>query len=172
MILVTVGTHNKGFERLVCAADELAIEMREQVVIQYGSSQYIPKHADNFQWTSCQEMERLTRAARVLVTHAAAGSMISALLHKKPMVIVPRSSIYGESIDDHQNQLAKAISLQVTAIYVTKPTPNALKLAIRNCVELKTFTSSDLQLIIYLKEQLNVWDQTARPWFHSVFGKG
>jgi len=100
MILVTVGTHHKGFERLVRAADELALEMQEQVVIQYGSSQYIPQHAVNFRWASSQEMERLTSAARIVITHAAAGSMISILLQKKPMVVVPRSSDYGESIDD------------------------------------------------------------------------
>jgi UDP-N-acetylglucosamine transferase subunit ALG13 len=113
----------------------------------------------------------LTSAARVVVTHAAAGSIISALIHKKPLVIAPRSSIYGESIDDHQDQLANEISLQGMAIYVKNPTPYVLKLAIRKCAELKTISNSDQQLIIYLKKQLNVWDQTTRPWFHRVFGK-
>jgi UDP-N-acetylglucosamine transferase subunit ALG13 len=168
---VTVGTHNKGFERLVHAADKLAAETQEPIVIQYGSSQYVPKHADSFRWASSQEMERLTRLARVVVTHAAAGSMISALLNQKPLVITPRSSIHGESIDDHQIQLAKVISLQEMAIYVKNPTPNALKLAISKCAELKTLSSSDQQLIVYLKGQLNDWDQTTRPWFHCVFRK-
>jgi len=171
MILVTVGTHHKGFERLVRAADELALEMQEQVVIQYGSSQYIPQHAVNFRWASSQEMERLTSAARIVITHAAAGSMISILLQKKPMVVVPRSSDYGESIDDHQKQLAKAISLQEIAIQIENPTPDALKLALIQCVELKTISSSNHQLTISLKDQLNTWDGTSRSWIHRIFGK-
>ncbi len=36
MIFVTVGTHHQGFDRLVQAADELAAELDEQVVIQRG----------------------------------------------------------------------------------------------------------------------------------------
>lgn len=171
MILVTVGTHDKGFERLVRAADELAIEMQEKVVIQYGSSQYIPQHAENFRWASSQEMERLTNAARIVITHAAAGSMISTLLQKKPMVVVPRSSYYGESIDDHQKQLANAISLQGTAILVNKPTPDALKLALKQCVELNTISNSNHQLIISLKSQINAWEKSNRSWIHRIFRK-
>lgn len=171
MILVTVGTHDKGFERLVRAADDMAIEMEEQVVIQYGSSRYIPQHAVNFQWASSQEMERLTDAARIVITHAAAGSMISTLLQRKPMVVVPRSSYYGESIDDHQKQLANAINLQGTAIRVNNPTPNTLKLALTQCVELKTISNSDHQLILSLKNQLKAWDQSNRSWIHRIFGK-
>ncbi|MEJ2598669.1 MAG: glycosyltransferase [Anaerolineales bacterium] len=171
MILVTVGTHDKGFERLVRAADEMALEFQEQVVIQYGSSRYIPQHAINFRWASSQEMERLTCAARIVITHAAAGSMISILLKKKPMVVVPRSSEYGESIDGHQKQLAKAISGQGTAIQIDNPTPDALKLALIQSVGLKASFNSNQQLILSLKNQLRDWDQSDRSWIRRIFGQ-
>jgi UDP-N-acetylglucosamine transferase subunit ALG13 len=41
MILVTVGMHDQGFDRLVRAADELAAQIEEQVFIQYGETQII-----------------------------------------------------------------------------------------------------------------------------------
>jgi UDP-N-acetylglucosamine transferase subunit ALG13 len=90
LILVTVGTHNHGFDRLVKAMDELAAEVDEPVMVQYGSSVYVPRHAEHFQWTSGQRMEQLSQAARVIVTHAAAGSILVALLREKPLVVVPR----------------------------------------------------------------------------------
>ena len=72
MILVTVGTHNRGFDRLVRAADELATLTDEPVVIQYGSSKYEPRHAcRSFRLTTSQEMEYLTLQARVIIMHAA-----------------------------------------------------------------------------------------------------
>ena len=42
MILVTVGTHPQGFDRLVRPMDELAALLEEEVIIQFGSSSYEP----------------------------------------------------------------------------------------------------------------------------------
>jgi len=49
------------------------------VIIQWGSSTYQPQHARQFRFTSSQQMIELTQQARVIVTHAAAGAIITAL---------------------------------------------------------------------------------------------
>jgi beta-1,4-N-acetylglucosaminyltransferase len=130
MILVTVGTHSQGFERLVRAADELAGELDEQMVIQSGRSKYVPQHAEHFPFTSGAQMESLTRDARVVVAHAAAGTVLLALQACKPLVVVPRSKVFNEVLDDHQVQLARALQEAGKAITVNEPDTHTLRAGI------------------------------------------
>ncbi|HRQ42057.1 MAG TPA: glycosyltransferase [Chloroflexota bacterium] len=126
MILVTVGTHDHGFNRLVQPMDELAADLNETVVIQRGSSTYEPQHAGHFQLTTSEHMAQLTEAAAVIVTHAAAGAVILAMQKGKPLVVVPRRQQFGEHLDDHQLQLAKALEKQGKAAIVYEPSPLTL----------------------------------------------
>ena len=88
MILVTVGTHPQGFDRLVRAMDEVAAKLAEPVIIQRGSSIYQPQHANSFEFTVSEQMRQLTQEARIIVAHAAAGTIILALCAGKPLVVV------------------------------------------------------------------------------------
>jgi beta-1,4-N-acetylglucosaminyltransferase len=89
MILVTVGTHVQGFDRLVKPMDELAKQINEKVLIQYGTSNYQPKYTDSFQWANSQQMEKYTLDAHIVITHAAAGAIILALKQKKGLFLFP-----------------------------------------------------------------------------------
>ena len=44
--------------------------------------------------------------ASVIIGHGGVGTVINAITYKKPLIIVPRSSSYGEHFDDHQLELA------------------------------------------------------------------
>lgn len=158
MIFVTVGTHFQGFERLVRAIDELAAHLDEPVVIQYGCSSYIPRHAEGFQWASSQRMEQLTRQARLVITHAAAGAIILALRFGKPVVVVPRRKAFGEQFDDHQEQLAEALDRAGWAIAVSDPTPQSLQAALprANGLDLKR-NASAAPLVQAVHAQLATW---------------
>lgn len=109
MIFVTVGTHDQGFERLVKKADEIALEIKEEVVIQRGCTAYEPRHARFFDYASREEMAGWVEKARVVVTHGGAGSIVFALSRGKPVVVVPRLKKYGEHVNDHQLELAGAL---------------------------------------------------------------
>jgi len=130
MIFVTVGMHEQGFDRLVRAADEMAPLLREPVVIQRGASQYIPKFARHFDFADEVQMQSLMSDARVVVPHGGAGSILSALQLGKPVVIVPRLQRFGEAIDDHQLELAKALAQQGKAIVMTEISSETLRRAI------------------------------------------
>ena len=157
MILVTVGTHSQGFDRLIKAMDQLAAEIDERVVIQRGSSTYLPQHAEHFQWTSSQQMEQLTDNARVVVAHAAAGAIILALRLGKPLVVVPRLRYYGEHFDDHQKQLAAAIASQGRAIVIYDLDSAALRLVIEMATELRVIKGTSKSLAVALRQQMNTW---------------
>ena len=109
MIFVTVGTHTKGFERLVAAMDRIAASTCEEVVIQIGATAYRPHAARWFTYAGVDEIQRLTEDARIVVSHAGAGSILMSLRAGKPLVIMPRRRQYHEHGDDHQVELAMAL---------------------------------------------------------------
>jgi beta-1,4-N-acetylglucosaminyltransferase len=158
LILVTVGTHNQGFNRLVGPMDELAADLDERVVIQRGSSTYEPQYAEHFQWTTSQRMEQLTEEARIVVAHAAAGVIILALRYDKPLVVIPRLRRFGEHADDHQQQLAKALEAEGKVIVVHNPSVVALQEAIGQAVRHEgPRNNGPAQLVAALHQQLQHW---------------
>ena len=120
MIFVTVGSHYQGFERLVKKMDEIAGRIDEEVVMQIGHTDYEPVNARFFDFLeSFEEIERLNREARVVVSHAGAGSILTALEQKSSVIVVPRLRKYSEHMDDHQLEIAEAMSenQRVKAVY-------------------------------------------------------
>ena len=159
MILGTVGMHAQGFNRLVVAMDQIASQIIERVIIQIGSSTYIPHHAEYFQFTSGKHMEQLISNARVIVSHAAAGSVLSGFRMDKPMVLVPRFKKFGEHYDDHQLQLAQILAKQERVVALIEPGIMNLQEAIDQAIQLCRFPSADYQLRDTLREQLIDWSK-------------
>lgn len=159
MILVTVGMHNQGFDRLVRAADELAAELEETVIIQYGNSCYIPRHARSFDFMTEEKIISMVAEARVVVSHAAAGSIILALRMSRPLVLAPRSKDYHESFDNHQLELAQALGEAGQAVVVIDPDADSLRRAIEQAIAQTRRGEGAERLILAIREQLANWEQ-------------
>jgi UDP-N-acetylglucosamine transferase subunit ALG13 len=130
LIFVTVGNHNQGFDRLIKKMDEIAGKTDEQVIMQIGCMTYKPVNAEYFSFLeSFEEILRLNREARVVVSHAGAGSIVTALKEKTPVIVVPRLKKYNEHMNDHQLEIAKAMSenKNVTVIYDVENLEGSLK---------------------------------------------
>ena len=110
VILVTVGMHTDGFGRLVEAMDQIAAQSGQEVVMQIGATLYRPSAARWFDFATQEEMDKLCERARIIVSHTGAGSILTAVRHHKPLIVVPRLKKYGEHIDDHQLELAQVLS--------------------------------------------------------------
>jgi beta-1,4-N-acetylglucosaminyltransferase len=158
MILVTVGLHDQGFERLVRVADELASTLSEEVIIQFGSSKYTPKSAKHFSFTSSEQMENLIREARIVITHAGAGTILMTLRECKPIIVVPRLKKYNEVFDNHQLQLTRALAESGKAVAVIDPSPLLLREGISNAEKLSLPREGAPTLIAALRAQLNQWE--------------
>jgi UDP-N-acetylglucosamine transferase subunit ALG13 len=131
LIFVTVGNHDQGFDRLIQKMDEIAGNIDERVVMQVGYTTYKPVNAEYFSFVeSFEEILRLNREARVVVSHAGAGSIVTALKEKTPVIVVPRLKKYNEHMNDHQLEIAKAMSENecVTVIYDIEALDDCLKL--------------------------------------------
>jgi UDP-N-acetylglucosamine transferase subunit ALG13 len=104
MIVVTVGTHEQPFDRLVRAAAALGGD--EPVVVQYGTSRERHGKGEWFDYLSFDELAAYAKEARVFVCHAGVGSIVLARRFGHRPIVVPRRHHLGEHVDDHQLSLA------------------------------------------------------------------
>lgn len=118
MIFVTVGNSNIGFERLIKAMDSLAPKLPYEVVMQIGSSSYIPKNTKWFKYCDYETMLEYFKNAKVIITHAGAGTILDILMLGKKPIVVPRLKKFGEHIDDHQLEIVRALEERRLAIPV------------------------------------------------------
>lgn len=108
MIYVAFGTHERPFHRLAQEMERLIKDglIKEVVIAQTGFTEQPVGGAVCRRFFSPNEVEENIRKCDVFVTHAGAGSCITALRMGKPAVIVPRRKSFGEHSDDHQLQIA------------------------------------------------------------------
>ncbi len=119
MIFVTVGTNEAPFDRLVIAAGALVAE--DEVFVQYGASGVRPPGATCVDFLSFEATVDAMQQARIVVTHAGVGSVMTALANGKRPFVVPRLKRFGEAVDDHQAEFAHAIVDVGLAIVVDDP---------------------------------------------------
>jgi UDP-N-acetylglucosamine transferase subunit ALG13 len=108
MIFVTVGTYDAPFDRLIRAVGELEVD--EQIVVQAGASSVRLPHASSFDFAPFDEIVGQIRAARVVVAHAGAGTILIALANGRRPVVMPRLGRLGETSDDHQLPFARRLA--------------------------------------------------------------
>ena len=106
MIFVTVGSRNYPFDRLFKKLDELYEDgtLKEKMFAQVGTSTYKPKHYKYKDFITPDEFDEYIKAADIVVSHGASGSIMKALNANKKVIAVTRLEKYGEHINDHQIQ--------------------------------------------------------------------
>jgi UDP-N-acetylglucosamine transferase subunit ALG13 len=108
VILVTVGTHETPFDRLLRAVAPL-VEL-DELMVQYGSSELRVAGATCVDFLPFTELAQFAADARAVVTHAGAGSVLVALAAGKRPIVMPRIHAFGEAVDDHQLVFARHLS--------------------------------------------------------------
>lgn len=108
MILVTLGTQDKKFYRLLDLIQN-AIDsgnIKEKVVVQAGySSDYKSNDMEVFDLISIDDFEKLVQSCDILITHGGVGSILNGLKYNKKIIAVPRLKKYKEHTNDHQIQI-------------------------------------------------------------------
>ena len=129
MIFVTIGLHYQGFNRLIKAVDELALKIDEEVIAQIGSTKYTPKNIEYFREKNIEEVDEYFKDARIIISHAGIGSIITALKYEKPLIVVPRFKKYNEHTSNHQLEVAKALENEgkASVVYETEDIQKAIK---------------------------------------------
>lgn len=105
MILVTLGTQKEPFTRLLDYIENSNIE--EEIIVQNGHTLYESKKMKLINFTTYNEMEEYIKNARVIITHAGTGSVLTPLKKGKKIIVCARQKKYEEHIDDHQLELVE-----------------------------------------------------------------
>lgn len=134
MILITLGSREYQFNRLLKAIDELKgnNKITEEIFAQIGQSDYEPKYFKYQRYLSKEEFNRFQQEASLIISHAGTGALVSALKLEKQVIAVPRLKKYNEHIDDHQLQVAEVLEKEGYLMVVKdmdqlEPTINKLK---------------------------------------------
>jgi beta-1,4-N-acetylglucosaminyltransferase len=130
LIFLTVGMHHQGFDRLVCAMDQVAASLEEKVVMQIGASSYEPQHAQWFRFADQAEIDRLVSDSRINIGHSGIGTVLTAFRCQTPLILVPRRAGRREHVDDHQLELAYSLAESGRIILVEEPDTESLLQAI------------------------------------------
>jgi exopolysaccharide biosynthesis glucuronosyltransferase PssE len=105
MIFLTVGTQ-LPFDRLVKLLDNWNKDQDPNRIFGQianpGKSGYIPSNFNFKDFIEPDEFAQKYEEAKLIVAHAGMGSIISALTHPKPIVIMPRRADLQEHRNDHQ----------------------------------------------------------------------
>lgn len=107
LILVTLGTQDKSFERLVKAIDKEINNgnIKDKVVVQAGYTKYKSDNMEIFDFVGPSELDKLMKKADILITHGGVGSILGALKYDKPVIAAARLARYKEHTNDHQKQI-------------------------------------------------------------------
>ena len=116
MILVTLGTQDKQFPRLLQAVQKAIDDgtITDKVVVQAGHTVFDSKDMDVFSFIPTDRFAEYLEQADMIITHGGVGTIMTALKEKKIILGAARLTQYGE----HQIQLLEAFDQAGYLIYM------------------------------------------------------
>jgi UDP-N-acetylglucosamine transferase subunit ALG13 len=148
MIFVTIGTQIP-FDRFIKAVDEIAETINETFVVQALNGKYLPRNFKTVRFFAPDDFDKIMQEARLIVSHAGTGTILSAIDYEKPIIIFPRLTSLGEHRNDHQIATAMAINEKgYTYVAYDKKQLKDL-LCSRDLVPLKRKTEQPSNKILY-----------------------
>jgi UDP-N-acetylglucosamine transferase subunit ALG13 len=107
MIFVTAGTQ-LPFDRLVKVIDDMAANLNDlEFVVQALPGSYKAKNIEVLSSMSSNTFDNYIDNCELIISHAGMGTIITALVKKKPIIVMPRLFKYKEHRNDHQLGSAK-----------------------------------------------------------------
>ena len=112
MILVTLGTQDKTFPRLLEAIQKQIDKgnIKDKIIVQAGSTKFESKDMEIFDLIDRDKFTDLIKECDLLITHGGVGSIINGLKNNKKIIAAPRLEKYGEHTNDHQLQIIEKFS--------------------------------------------------------------
>ena len=107
MILVTLGTQDKDFSRLLKAVEKQIKKgnIKDKVVAQIGTTKYNSDLMETFDLIPTDKFNELMSECDILITHGGVGSILAGLKENKKVIAAARLSKYKEHVNDHQLEI-------------------------------------------------------------------
>lgn len=109
MILVTLGTQDKSFKRLLNTLEK-QIDMgliTDEIIVQSGYTKFDSKHMQLIPYFSQDELDRYRKEASLIITHGGVGSILDGCRFDKKIIGVARLKEFKEHINDHQIEICE-----------------------------------------------------------------
>ena len=102
MIFVTVGT-DQPFDRMLRVIDAWARENnRKDLFAQIGRGAWTPEFIESVEFLEPREFKQRFNEASLIISHAGMGTILSALIQGKPILVMPKRASLGEHRNEHQ----------------------------------------------------------------------
>ncbi|MDD3048705.1 MAG: glycosyltransferase [Bacilli bacterium] len=107
MILVSLGTNDKSFIRLLKAVDDQIKKgnIKDKVIVQAGYTKYNTKNMEIFNLIPIDEWEELVKKADLIITHGGVGTILNGIQNNKKIIAAARLKEYDEHVNNHQLQI-------------------------------------------------------------------
>ena len=107
MIFITVGT-DLPFDRMMRVVDAWAREnKRKDLFAQIGEGGWKPEFIPSAEFLEPPAFREKFTAASLIIGHAGMGTILSALHHGKPILVMPKKASLGEQRNEHQMATAR-----------------------------------------------------------------
>ncbi|NBZ89186.1 glycosyltransferase [Stagnihabitans tardus] len=166
MIFATVGTQ-LPFDRLLLALDTWAAMHRDvPVLAQTGASDTTYAHLTCQNFMDQRRYADCVAEARVIVSHAGMGSILTAIEAGKPVILMPRRADLGEHRNDHQRDTAAEMAAlsNVTVVEDSTALCQALNAALARGKDAKLAASSAVAPTPLLEAlRAFIWSEEVTP---------
>lgn len=109
MIFVTVGT-DLPFDRMMRVVDSWARDHdRRDVFAQIGEGGWEPEYIEFAHFLQPLDFKRRFDEASLIISHAGMGTILTALLYGKPILVMPKRASFCEHRSEHQVATAQCM---------------------------------------------------------------
>ncbi len=107
MILVTLGTQDKPFTRLLEAVQKQIDNgnIKDEVIVQAGYTKFKSKDMKIYDLIPYEKFDKLVEQCDILITHGGVASILNGIKNEKKVIAAARLKEYGEHTNDHQLQI-------------------------------------------------------------------
>lgn len=119
MILVTLGTQDKSFVRLLEALESQCERglIQDEIIVQSGYTKFESKHMKLIPYFSQDELDQYRQNAQCIITHGGVGSILDGCRYEKKIIGVARLKEFKEHINDHQIEICEQFSKDGYILY-------------------------------------------------------
>lgn len=112
MILVTLGTQDKPFTRLLEAVQKQIDNgnIKDEVVVQAGYTKFESKNMKIYELIEYEKFDKLVKDCDILITHGGVASILNGIKNEKKVIAAARLKEFGEHTNDHQLQIISDFS--------------------------------------------------------------
>jgi len=158
MILVTLGTQDKSFVRLLSALENQIDkgEITEEIIVQSGFTKFESKHMTLIPYLSQDELDNYRKNASLIITHGGVGSILDGCRYEKKVIGVARLKAYKEHINDHQIEICEQFSRDGYILYAANL--NDISCFIQKAKDFipKKYTFDNSKLIMHIKSVIDL----------------